>query len=87
MTYSEAYLLKNKGDQMTDFSRYGSKEAIIKFFRIIGWYAASGAVASLVALLSGVVIDQKDIVAVLAVMSANAVLAAIVKWLSSCKPE
>jgi len=69
-----------------DFSHYGSKEAIIKFFKIIGWYALSGAVASLVALSANYHPSSGQYIAVLSIMAANSVLAAIGKWLSTCKP-
>lgn len=72
---------------MLDFTPYGWKEALLKGAKIVGWYALSGAVASLIALLASYHPTEGQYVAVIVIMTANAVLAAIAKWLTTCKPQ
>jgi hypothetical protein len=69
-----------------DFSSYGWEKAIVKFFKIIGWYALSGAATALVAYFASFKPSSGEYLAVLAVMGANAILAGIGKWLSIHKP-
>lgn len=70
-----------------DFSKYGIKAGIIKFGKIIAWYAASGALAGAVAILSNYKPSENQIFAVLAIMTANSVIAAVGKWLTTHKPQ
>ena len=70
-----------------DFSLYGWQAALWKGLKIIGWYALSGAVTSLVLLASSYRPSEGQYLAVAAILIANVVLAAIGKWLTTCKPE
>ena len=82
------YYLKYNDERtcIMDFSKYGSKEALIKFAKIVGYYALSGAIVSLASALKGYTPSNDDIIAVVLVMIANATISAISKWVTTKKP-
>jgi hypothetical protein len=70
-----------------DFSKYGIKEAIIKFGKILGWYAASGLLAGAYAIIANYHPTESQYMAVLIIASINSALAGLSKWLTTHKPQ
>lgn len=70
-----------------DFSKYGIKEGIIRFLKVVGWYALSGALAGVAVILAKYHPTEGQYLAVLAIAAINSVLAGIEKWLSTHKPQ
>lgn len=72
-----------------DFSLYGTKEAVLRFLRVVGWYVATAVVAGIITLLADYqgVINEQNLILVSAFGLLNATLAAIQVWLHTVRPS
>jgi len=60
-------------------------DGVIKFLKIVGWVAASGALTAILEYVKDLQIDPDKYVLVAFVGLVNAILAGLAKWLSTKK--